>query len=412
MSALSAWPWRRRYRGPGGHVKRWMEEQDESGFRTDRYFDDVCEHCIGDPALALFVSRCGPILQCDFCSRTDVLGIGVGDLFHYMAGCIAAEWDDPINEVGWERGWDPSVRVYGSDELLGLADEPLENKDLYWEFVSAFQHDWCQRSPYRLEHAEMLLHSWARFAEVTKKRTRFLFERKPAGAGSSGDDLLDPAEVLEAIGTAITNADWRMVGKTTDVQIFRARAHPVSEDHTSRVALGTPPATRAGNNRMSPAGIPMFYGAESAETAIAEIRPQRADAVTIGEWSPARELVYLDLMGARPIPSIFDMSARRDRTWLRFLASFADDLAVPVTEEDAFLEYVPIQIITEDIRDHLRAPDGRAFDAIRYQSAADAVGGVCWVVFAEQQDCGPGPPEPVLVLNQRTVARLAPSAHG
>lgn len=402
-------PWRRRYRGRVGHVKRWMEEQDESGFRTDRYFDDVCEHCIRDPALALFVSRCGPILHCDFCSRTDVLGIGVGDLFHYMAGCIAAEWDDPINEVGWERGWDPSVRVYGSDELLGLVDEPLGNEDLYWEFVSAFQHDWCQRSPYRLEHSEMLLHSWARFAEVTKKRTRFLFQRKPVGGGSPADDLLDPAEVLDAIGTAITNADWRMVGRTTDVRIYRARAHPASEAHDSPIALGTPPAKRASNNRMSPAGIAMFYGAESAQTALAEIRQQQTDAVTIGSWSPARELVYLDLMGARPIPSIFDMTARRDRTWLRFLASFADDLAVPITEEDAVVEYVPTQIITEYIRDHLRAPDGRPFDAIRYQSAADAGGGVCWVVFAAQKDCGPGPEEPLLVLDRRSVARSDPN---
>ena len=41
-----------------------MEEQDGSGFRSDRYFDDVCEHRIGDPALAIFVSRNGPVDHC------------------------------------------------------------------------------------------------------------------------------------------------------------------------------------------------------------------------------------------------------------------------------------------------------------------------------------------------------------
>ena len=131
-----------------GHVKRWMEKQDESGFRSDRYFDDVCEGCIGDPALAVFVSRNGPITKCDFCDSTESNGMTVGDLFHYMAGCLTAEWDDPINEVGWDKGFDSFERILDSDDLLGAVDDPLKNEDLYWEFVSAFQRQWCQRSPY------------------------------------------------------------------------------------------------------------------------------------------------------------------------------------------------------------------------------------------------------------------------
>lgn len=393
------------YGGGVGHVKRWMEEQDESGFRSDRYFDDVCEGCIGDSALAVFVSRNGPIARCDFCKSTGVNGISVGNLFHYMAGCLVAEWDDPINEVGWDKGFDEFVRILDSDDLLGMIDDPLKNEDLSWEFVSAFQHQWCQRSPYRLEHSEMLLHSWARFAEVTKTRKRFLLPRGQSVEGSH-DELLGPMEVLDAVAGAIGQAEWRMVGCTADAAIVRARCHPIEEHHQTAGSLGSPPSTAAGHNRMSGAGIAMFYGADTEATATAEIRRGDDQAVTVATWRPARELVYLDLLAARPIPSLFDMTARADRTWLRFLAAFADDLARPIEPDDAPIEYIPTQIVTEFVRDHLSTSDGRSFDAIRYRSAVDEPGGVCWVVFAEQGDCDGD--DRLLTLDPASVRRLDP----
>lgn len=395
--------------GTMGHVKRWMEKQDESGFRSDRYFDDVCEDCIGDPALAVFVSRNGPIAKCDFCDSTESNGMTVGDLFHYMARCVSAEWDDPINEVGWDKGFDSFVRILDSDDLLGAVDDPLKNEDLYWEFVSAFQHQWCQRSPYRLEHSEMLLHSWARFAEVTMTRRRFLMHRRRS-ATASNDELLDPSKVLDALGSAIGQAEWRMVGRTSEVAIVRARSHPIEENHDTPEALGSPPSSAAAHNRMSGAGIAMFYGADTDATATAEIRPGTDQAVTLATWRPARELVYLDLLGARPIPSLFDMTARTDRTWLRFLAAFSDDLAKPIESDTSQVEYIPTQIVTEFIRDHLSTSDGRSFDAIRYRSAVDEPDGVCWVVFAEQSECGSdhGGNGRVLLLDSASIRRRDP----
>lgn len=189
--------------------------------------------------------------------------------------------------------------------------------------------------------------------------------------------MLDPSEVLHAIGAAIVQADWRVVGRTADLTIVRARPHPPSEDHRTPDALGSPPSSAARHNRMSGAGISVFYGAESAATAVAEIRPTPDQAVTVAQWAPTRELTYLDLPAARPIPSIFDMTARIDRSWLRFLAAFADDLARPIEEQEAAVEYIPTQIMTEYIRDHLRTTDGHRFDAVRYSSAADEPDGVC-----------------------------------
>ncbi len=104
------------------------------------------------------------------------------------------------------------------------------------------------------------------------------------------------------------------------------------------------------------------------------------------------------------------MTARIDRTWLRFLSAFADDLARPIEEPQAAVEYIPTQIMTEYIRDHLRTADGHRFDAIRYSSAADEPDGVCWVVFAGPSECGnDGGADRLLALDAGSVARHEPA---
>ena len=396
-----------------GFVKQLLGEQDESGFRTDRYSDDVCARCISDAALAVFVSRHGPIQQCDFCDRTDTQGMQVGSLFHYMASCLRAEWDDPDNAVAWEGGWFvQGPRIIDSDDLLGELDHPLENEALQSEFVFAFDHLWCQRDPYRLDPSEMLFLSWSQFSELTKTDKRYFWHRAPVPADRDRDDneLLSPAEVPDAIGTAITRTNWRMLKQATDPPIVRARAHCPSKRLRTAKELGSPPTADAENNRMSGAGISMFYAAESEATATAEIRPDPGKAVTVARWTPSRELVYLDLLAAQPIPSIFDMTARGDRRWLLFLSELASDLARTVDPRSAPIEYVPTQIMTEYIRDHLRDRDNRQVDAIRYRSAADPPNGVCWVVFAKQDDCGDptDTSDRLLILNPGSIKQQHP----
>ena len=56
------------------------------------------------------------------------LGLQVGCLFHYMAGCLCAEWDDPNNAMAREGGrlvQDPHIT--DSDDLLDELDHPFEN---------------------------------------------------------------------------------------------------------------------------------------------------------------------------------------------------------------------------------------------------------------------------------------------
>ena len=165
----------------------------------------------------------------------------------------------------------------------------------------------------------------------------------------------------------------------------RARPHDPATVLTSACDLGSPPPGAAGANRMSPAGVSMFYGADDAELAAMEVRPLRGQAVTSARWALTRDAWCLDLTQAEPIPSVFDMTARIARPWLRFLAEFAADLSKLVAAPE--VDYLPTQIVTAYVRDELRSTTtGDPIDAIIYASSIDP-SKRCWVVFAEPHQC-------------------------
>src|SRR5206468_10715826 len=88
-------------------------------------------------------------------------------------------------------------------------------------------------------------------------------------------------------------------------EIFRGRQEATATDQTCR-ALGSPPAERASQSRMSPAGIPMFYGAFSPRVAHAETySAKKGRFLTIGRFVTARPLLVLDISQAPPLPSLF-----------------------------------------------------------------------------------------------------------
>jgi hypothetical protein len=369
-----------------GLAKRMRDEQLEAGFVLDDPWREVCPSCIDDEALKLHVARCGAIESCDFCGGPGPAGMRLEDLFKYMSGCLAAEWDDPANGVGWdsrEGGWQ-GARVIDSDDLLWDLGGPLGNDELRAAFVGAFDGEWCQRNPYGLEPHERLIHGWQVFARYVKEEARYLFLRT-GRAKDPDSEVVDPAEMLDELGTSIVHGGL-IRQLPAGHRLCRARQHDPGEILVTSAALGSPPAGGPWANRMSPPGISMFYAAEDLDTAVAEIRPTRSPrCATVGSWTTARPLAYLDLVGVT-VPSIFDTDARHQRPWLRFLRLFADEVAKPVTPDAGPVDYVPTQIVTEYVRHVLSGPAGESVRGIRYSSSLRP-GGISWVLFVSDDGC-------------------------
>ena len=96
-------------------------------------------------------------------------------------------------------------------------------------------------------------------------------------------------------------------------------------------ALGPPPREKAPSNRMSAAGISVFYGAFDMATARVEasVSLPAGWSLTGAAWRCARALHVLDLSELPPVPSIFAIS-REERGMLLFLWEFVKSITAPV----------------------------------------------------------------------------------
>lgn len=153
--------------------------------------------------------------------------------------------------------------------------------------------------------------------------------------------------------------------------------------------MGPPPRNVANSSsRMSPPGIPMFYGAFDEETALLEtIRKEGTHTVTTATFETLLPLKVLDLSDLPLVPSLFDPNSRHRRTGIKFLRSFVTDVAKPIDRGGSEqTEYVPTQIVTEYFRHVFRDAKGDPISGIAHPSSRKQ-GRVCCVLFFENEHC-------------------------
>jgi hypothetical protein len=116
---------------------------------------------------------------------------------------------------------------------------------------------------------------------------------------------------------------------------------------------------------MNPVGIPVFYGALSIDTAIAEVRPSVGSRVVVGTFHVTRKIRLLDLprLGDHWLGSIFDSGYADALSRQKFLETFHWMISRPVQPSDEPLEYIPTQIVAEYVANVLK------FDGILFASA-------------------------------------------
>lgn len=210
--------------------------------------------------------------------------------------------------------------------------------------------DWNE-DPSALSPNVALYYAWHQFCEKVKRETRFVFLSIPEEHSDHPDEFTT-REILDKLMEIVQSRKILI-----DVPVGRIfyRGRMVDEPATSAFdasKLGSPPPDKASANRMSPAGISMFYGCDDVATVVAEIssHTQRQFAV-IGVFETVRPLRLVNLAASPVIPSVFDLNGRKLYYELLFLWSFARDLSKPVILDGReHIEYVPTQVVTEYMR--------------------------------------------------------------
>ena len=367
-----------------GQEKRLLEEQWERGWELvgDRF---VCGACFDDAEIAAFIAENAEQPRCDYCkaaaTEDQAIAAPVNSVFEFLADAIRYEWQDPSAEVPAEGGeyvFPPS----STDDLVWEIPIPIVTDALLEEFLDSFADlAWVPTHFFSLREDEALRSGWEDFVRHVTQRVRFFFADVP---GSQYGDI-PVNDVLSRIESVVKRVGLisEMPGGT---DVYRVRVHGLSKSPTSASDLGPPPPPLAAQNRMSPAGISMFYGALDQATALEETPPSDWEpAATVGVFVTRQPLLLFDLGDIPPAPSYWDPNERPRRRAIAFLHKFADAISIPIERDGReHINYVPTQVLTEYFR-HVFRVDGQSIAGIRYRSAKNG-GGVCVVLFAGNEE--------------------------
>jgi hypothetical protein len=375
-----------------GRLKDRMIHEDDLGcsLGSDKA---VCTKCIEDKELAEVV-RANPTDEaCSFCGKKRKEVGEFSSVVERIALALNLDYSKPEEELFRDResdtGW--AGNIMDISEVLNEVDFETADWSIMEEIHSAFSdRQFCDRDYGLMRPNERRRAGWERFKRAVKHQRRYTF-------WSMGDDDNEPdhpdslpvGEMLEEVGKIIREAD--MITEVEEGDGFlRVRAHETGKPFKRDSELSPPPEEFSVQaNRMSPAGVPMFYGSEDWLTACVEtVEPTNdpAKSVSGGRFRAMRSLMLLDLIDIPKPPSYFDIEQRELRLGLLFLRQFAHDLAKPIERNDrAHIEYVPTQAFTEYVRFQMKTDEGKAIDGIRYRSSRN--GKPCVVLFCGQDEC-------------------------
>ena len=376
---------------------RLIREQDQGW----RFVDDAfaCEECVEEPLLKRWVPQHASEPACSYCdrySREEPLAAPVNDLFAFIDEGLRTEYEDALDWYPYDNEDKTLVGHWSNSAELAYELELFSNDSLLTDFINAFSDRmFCPSNPYGLTESKAFASGWQRFIAHVKHQTRYYFLADPA-AQRDGEDWphngMSASEVPAYLGEAVRALEL-VCEIGMEKPFFRARLSGRGETYTGAGQLGTVPVEDAtAANRMSPAGIAMFYGADDERTAIAEVYDESKDnegtsKASVGTFRPSRPLRLVDVSGHISLPSLFDGATRHLREKVRLLRDFAGAIAQPI-EKDRLehIDYAPTQIVTEYFRHVFPAGEASHIDGVMYQSSRDP-SHVCYVLFVDSKHC-------------------------
>lgn len=401
-----------------GRYKDRLIEEDEQGwsYRDD---DNICLRCISDPFLRQMIKDGASEAECTFCGwrrRNGHNSIPFNDFMSTYAGAVFQYYAHAENE---SMAWDGEDQEYVGttydtwDLVKDVIGEPSDREDVVQAIIDSLGHHvWCEKSPYSLTGAELYEHSWEGFCNTVKHETRYFFD---ADEPDPYSERIPVPQMLNELRDIIEEAGL-ITELAANASLYRIRPHSRADRCADWRSLGSPPPRYAVSNRMSAAGISVFYAGLDMATARAEVTanrdPNDEHVLTGARWTTTRALTVLDLTRLPGTPSFY-AQVRYERDHLLFLHHFVQSITQPVSHDGKeHIDYVPSQIVTEYFRHAYRLPENRRLDGIIYPSAQRPRGRSI-VIFAGHDDLNPHPYDwrqeerlPILALDPASIRRL------
>jgi hypothetical protein len=333
-----------------GFVKNQLIQESDQGWSfSDQH---VCAGCVNDYALQAAVRAAEDADEvCDFCGSSPAAELDV--LLDAFVNGLRTDYGDADDEgVYYESAeggyqwstmdtWDlvgEFFDVFGSERLFEAVRDAVEDRT------------WVEVGLGLFHENEALLDSWKSFCEEVQYKTRYVFWLRPSKDDEHEQRTgeVPASRILDKVGLLI-NELGLVQQLPARYRLWRARPHREPVMFLGASELGTAPRECAMQaNRMSPAGIPMFYGAEDMSTAVREATVRTPhEWVTVAAFETSQPCTVINFTSLQPVPSMFDLERARVRRPLMFLHAFVRHLSEPARETYEQIDYVPTQIVTE-----------------------------------------------------------------
>lgn len=336
----------------------------------------ICLECVGCDSLRSLLDDHTEEVTCSVCGKKR-LGVPVVVLAQ-LVDPLLRKYCEPgeTNRVfrgsddgaEYEQEGEPLVNLledelqieYDVAEVLAkvlMASDPAWPPDGDEPFYSSDQN-YVRRHISTLTYAE----EWSEFSDQIRHGRRFFDDeartrlaRILGDKGSSDAEGLPVMEIGE--GTPLPSIHRARRGET-DADLRRILDNPQDE-------LRPPLPEHTAPGRMNPVGIPVFYGACSRKTAIAEVRPSVGGVVVACAFQISGRLRLLDLsrIGVAFSGSLFAQEYEDRASRVQFLRNFHWLIARPISPNQQPLDYIPTQAVAE------YAANVLGFDGILYASA-------------------------------------------
>lgn len=337
-----------------GYAKRLLEESYQlHNFNTSEL---ICGHHLEDKFIKQQILKQGVKGTCSYCNSTNrkvvelsvalkLIVIGLNHLYE-----DANEFRN-FNKEG-KHGFDGDTMEFYDIWYDDALDLRIDDFKLFEDIYQYLNPDlvYCRKDEYT-DEADYLNSLWYLFKETVKHKARFVFHFQDQFKQWM---LEDPVNILDRVQYTIIEYE---LFRTVDInqKLYRCRQHSEKKevDNEGKRITSAPTHLSKLNNRMSPAGISMFYGSPHKKVAIAEVLDSSDTSkpfYTTAYFKSKKELKLVDLTIIPDFPSIFDNKNNNKIDTLRFLKDFVKDISKPIEKNDEIVDYVPTQIVTEYIR--------------------------------------------------------------
>ncbi|AMP98679.1 RES domain protein [Pedobacter cryoconitis] len=341
----------------------------------------VCASHVDDYAISRFIKRNGEKDKCDYCGRQKNV-VDLDALMEFLTDALTHFYTDPANFMSYVSAEGGYLGDYdGPWEMLENLGLSVEDDQLQDDIFNSLDHSsaWADEGVAR---SDFKYEGWLHFKHIVKHQSRFLFNS--ADSLRVGGRAISVASFLMELAIDIRKQRMLTIVEA-GTPIYRCRQHINIDDVTEARHICSPDIKYATfPNRMSPAGVSMFYGAFDPK--ISKLETLQIDDVsrpyfTLAEFCPKDNLKLIDLSKI-PYVSAFDQDRWELFDKVQFLHKFLDDFAKPIAHDGLqHIEYVPTQVITEYFRfAFAKTPDGK-IDGIIYPSSKNRRLNACVLFF-------------------------------